>query len=146
MTEQTRLHYTWNAAERLLSAIRLPPVKDNRSAYAAATRLPADHGGGRAPFDHYYDGSAAFTPSHEQIKVLAEVTLAPVLFCDASRVGCPGCVPTSAFTCGYSSGARLPPAASRHRLTSRMRFCRRPADQLDQAQDDEQQDDDQDDD
>ncbi len=32
MTEQTRLHYTWNAAERLLAAIRLPPVKDNRSA------------------------------------------------------------------------------------------------------------------
>ena len=48
MTEQTRLHYTWNAAERLLAAIRLPPVKDNRSAYAAATRLLADHWGGRA--------------------------------------------------------------------------------------------------
>jgi len=42
--------------------------------------------------DSWAAGSPAFTPSHEQIKVLAEVTLAPVLFSDASRAGCPGCV------------------------------------------------------
>ena len=40
----------------------------------------------------------------------------------------------------------ITPAASRHRLTSRVRFCRRSADQLDQTQNDEQHDDEQDDD
>ena len=70
-------------------------------------------------------------------EVLAGVTLALVRFSDASRVGSPRCVP--AFNCGHS-GARLLLAASRRRSTSRVRFCRRLADQLDQPEDHQQED------
>jgi hypothetical protein len=53
VTEQTRLLYTWNAVERLLKLLRLPPVDEASAPYNRATQLLRDYWTGRDLPSHF---------------------------------------------------------------------------------------------
>ncbi len=52
-TEQTRLHYVWNAVERLLTTMELPAVTDAPGRFNGATLLLKDNWAGRRELPHY---------------------------------------------------------------------------------------------
>jgi hypothetical protein len=53
MTDQTRLHYTWNAVERLLEVLSLDAVQEAPGRYNAATKLLNDHWGDGPCLEHF---------------------------------------------------------------------------------------------
>lgn len=53
MTEQTRLHYAWNAMERLLEVLRPDSVQQAPGRYNAATKLLNDHWGDSPRPEHF---------------------------------------------------------------------------------------------
>lgn len=53
VTEQTRLHYVWNAVERLLRVMKIPPVPGNRGRFVAAANLLRSAWSSRDLPDHY---------------------------------------------------------------------------------------------